>query len=190
MTTALNARPSQNGTARPEAAPTARRRLRSLPVPVTEPAAGGRRRTTVPPTQGALALSFGTADRSFADDPDFARQPTSSTDLPDPAATCTALVQAVVEVLGGVRPVSQLVRWTTHEVHAALSRRTALAARVRPSGAPSTRAAVVRGVRVCVPADGVAEASAVVIDADRVRAVAVRLEGLDGRWRATALEVG
>ena len=61
---------------------------------------------------------------------------------------------------------------------------------MRRGAAPSTRQAVVRGVRVCLPADGVAEASAVVIDADRVRAVAVRLEGLDGRWRATALEVG
>ena len=167
------------------------RRLRSLPVPLTEPAAGGHRALPEPITQGALALSFGGVDNCLADDPEFGRQPTSSRALPDPAATCAAVVQAVVEVLGGSRPVSQLVRWTTHEVHAALSRRTALAARMRQSGAvPSSRAAVVRGVRVCVPADGVAEASAVVIEADRVRAVAIRLEGLDGRWRATALEVG
>jgi hypothetical protein len=146
--------------------------------------------TSVPSTQGALALSFGGLEHGFTEDPDFGHQPTSSEALPDPTATCTAVVQAVVEVLGGVRPVSQLVRWTTHEVHAALSRRTALAARMRPSGGTPTTRAVVRAVRVCVPADGVAEASAVVIDADRVRAVAVRLEGLDGRWRATALEVG
>lgn len=171
--------------------PAAVRRLRSLPVPLTEPAAGGHRAPPEPITQGALALSFGGVAHCLADDADFSRQPTSSVALPDPTATCAAVVQAVVEVLGGVRPVSQLVRWTTHEVHAALSRRTALAARLRQNGAvPSTRAAVVRGVRVCLPADGVAEASAVVIDADRVRAVAVRLEGLDGRWRATALEVG
>ena len=175
----------------PAAQPAAQRRLRSLPVPVTEPAPGGRRSLPEPMTQGALALSFGGFEHGLADDPDFGRQPTPSMALPDPTATCSAVVQAVVEVLGGVRPVSQLVRWTTHEVHAALSRRTALAARMRPhGGAPSARAAVVRAVRVCLPADGVAEASAVVIDADRVRAVAVRLEGLDGRWRATALEVG
>ncbi len=166
-------------------------RLRSLPVPVTEPPAGRPRVNRVPPTQGTLALSFGGCETAYAEDADFGHRPTSSTELPDPAATCAALVRAVVEVLAGVRPVTQLARWTTHEVHAALTRRTALAARTRPTGQPRlTRAAVVRGVRVCVPADGVAEVSAVVIDAERVRAVAVRLEGLDGRWRATALEVG
>lgn len=169
-----------------------RPRLRALPVPVTEPAPGGEplRSWSVPPTQGALALSVTAVERDLADDPDFGRQPTSSTRLPDPHATCSALVQAVVEVLGGVRPTGQLVRWLSHDVHLAVTRRAALAARMRRGGAPSTRQAVVRGVRVCLPADGVAEACAVVVDADRVRAVAVRLEGLDGRWRATALEIG
>lgn len=166
------------------------RRLRSLPVPVAEPAAGERRPVTVPATQGALALSFSAVERIGAQDPLFGPQPTSSTALPDPEATCAALVRAVVEVLGGVRPATQLVRWMSHDVHTALTRRAALAARVNRSAPPGLRAAVVRGVRTCVPADGVVEASAVVLDAHRVRAVAVRLEGLDGRWRATALEVG
>jgi hypothetical protein len=49
---------------------------------------------------------------------------------------------------------------------------------------------VVRGVRVCEPADGVAEASAVVVDGGRVRAQAFRLVGLDGRWRVEALQIG
>lgn len=169
-----------------------RPRLRALPVPITEPAPvlEPPRGPAVPLTQGALALTFTAAERSLADDPDFGHQPTASTRLPDPHATCSALVQAVVEVLGGVRPAGQLVRWLSHDVHLALSRRAALAARMRRGTAPHIRQAVVRGVRVCLPADGVAEASAVVVDADRVRAVAVRLEGLDGRWRATALEVG
>jgi aerobic-type carbon monoxide dehydrogenase small subunit (CoxS/CutS family) len=48
----------------------------------------------------------------------------------------------------------------------------------------------VRTVRVCEPADGVAEACAVVIDGNRVRALALRLVGLDGRWRVEALQVG
>ncbi len=169
-----------------------RPRLRALPVPLSEPAAVPILATAagVPPTQGALALSFTAVERVVADDPDFGRQPTSTDRLPDPLTTCSALVQAVVEVLAGVRPATQLVRWTSHDVHVALSRRAALAARMRRGAVPQGRAAVVRGVRVCTPADGVVEASAVVVEADRVRAVAVRLEGLDGRWRATALEVG
>ena len=57
-------------------------------------------------------------------------------------------------------------------------------------GVPAGRRAVVRSVRVCEPADGVAEASAVVVDGGRVRAVAFRMVGLDGRWRVEALQVG
>jgi hypothetical protein len=44
--------------------------------------------------------------------------------------------------------------------------------------------------RVFEPADGVAEASAVFRGGGNVRALAFRLEGLDGRWRITALELG
>ena len=47
-----------------------------------------------------------------------------------------------------------------------------------------------RRVRVCEPADGVAEAAVVVHHGDRVRAVALRLVGQDGKWRVSALQVG
>ena len=67
------------------------------------------------------------------------------------------------------------------------ARRAAVSAR---RGAGSTRRTVVRGVRVCEPADGVAEASAVVVDGGRVRALAFRLVGLDGRWRVEAHPIG
>jgi hypothetical protein len=49
---------------------------------------------------------------------------------------------------------------------------------------------VVRSMRLCRPADGVVEASAVVVDRGRVRAVALRLEEFGGRWRVCALEIG
>lgn len=170
------------------------RPLRSMPVPVSEPHAlhtARHRRLRVPATQGTLALSF-TAARPYDTDvdPDFGPQHTSSRDLPEPGAACAALVQAVVEVLGGIRPASQLARWLSSEVYTAICRRAALAARMRRDAAPTGRHAVVRGVRVCEPADGVVEGSAVVVEQDRVRAVALRLEGMDGRWRATAVEVG
>ena len=45
-------------------------------------------------------------------------------------------------------------------------------------------------VHVCEPVDGVAEVSAVARRAGRAHAVAARLEGLDGRWRCTALQIG
>lgn len=58
----------------------------------------------------------------------------------------------------------------------------------RPRGL--RRPAVVRRVRVQEPADGVVEACAVIVHQDRVRAMALRLRGLDGRWIVTALQVG
>ena len=171
--------------------------LRRLPVPVVEPepAVGPWVPAPAPPAyavQGTLALAFaagGPAPLALVD-PEFAPRPTPSSALPDAERSCTALVRAVVEVLAGTRPASQLVRWTTLEVHAALQQRAALAARRGRSGPPLRRQAVVRALRICEPADGVAEACAVVLDRGRVRAVALRLEGLDGRWRVSALEIG
>ncbi|MFC6714722.1 Rv3235 family protein [Branchiibius cervicis] len=42
----------------------------------------------------------------------------------------------------------------------------------------------------CEPADGVAEVCLVVQHEGRVRAVAARLSGVDGRWLVTALQIG
>ena len=95
--------------------------------------------------------------------------------------------EALVEVMAGVRPAPQLLRWTTPEVYAVVARRASVSAR---RGMPATRRTVVRSLRVCEPADGVAEASAVVVDGGRVRALAMRLVGLDGRWCVEALQVG
>jgi hypothetical protein len=45
-------------------------------------------------------------------------------------------------------------------------------------------------VHVTSPFDGVAEVAATVRRGPRVTAVALRLEGLDGRWQCTALHLG
>jgi Family of unknown function (DUF6459) len=174
--------------------PEVRNPLRVLPIPDTEPApdsapyvAGGHRGGGVN-VQPMLALALvSTPEPIFGpDDPQFAARPTSTNDLPDPAAWAGRMTQAVIEALSGVRPLAQLVRWTRVDVYAALQRRCALAA-TRPQ---SGRRSVVRSVRICEPADGVVEASAVVVAGGRVQAVALRLEGLDGRWQMTALELG
>jgi hypothetical protein len=44
-------------------------------------------------------------------------------------------------------------------------------------------------MRVTQPVDGIVEAAIVVAGPGRTRAVAVRLEGLDGRWRASSFAV-
>lgn len=133
--------------------------------------------------QDALAVDFDT----LTDDQLFGERPTRRDDLPDPRPWAGHIAQALVEVMAGARPAPQVLRWTTPEVYAVVARRAAVSAR---RGAGSARRTVVRGLRICEPADGVAEASAVVVDGGRVRALALRLVGLDGRWRVEALQIG
>jgi len=166
-------------------------RLRVLPVPVSEPRAVGHP-ADLPVLVGTAqeALALGLPPLPVPTAVDASDGPAAGTPLPDPESTVTAMVKAVVEVLAGIRQPAQLLRWVSRDVHATVSERAALTTRLRRGAPAATRHVVVRGVRVCHPADGVVEASAVVVDGSRVRAVAVRLEDHDGRWRATALEVG
>lgn len=119
----------------------------------------------------------------------FDRQPTARADLPDPRFWAGRLAQAMLEVEAGVRPVAQLRRWTSEAVYTRLRRHSHRTRFVQSrAGQPQPGRVWVRSLRVCEPADGVAEVSAVVQDAGRTRAMAIRLEGADGRWRCTALE--
>ncbi|GAB3434562.1 hypothetical protein GCM10027517_02770 [Phycicoccus ginsengisoli] len=140
--------------------------------------------------QGALAMDFDT----LTDEQLFGSRPTRRDDLPEPRDWAGHVAQALVEVMSGSRPAPQLLRWTVPEVYAVVARRAAVSARRAAAegrrGVPAAGRAVVRSVRVCEPADGVAEASAVVVDGGRVRALAFRMVGLDGRWRVEALQVG
>lgn len=96
------------------------------------------------------------------------------------------MAQALVEVMSGARPAPQVIRWTTHEVYSVLARRNAVSSRRTMVARP----VIVRRVRICQPADGVVEACAVVLDNGRVRALAMRLTGVDRRWVISALQVG
>ena len=109
--------------------------------------------------------------------------------LPDPMPLCCAMVQAAVEALRGARPLAQLARWVSPEIYEQLSVRSELTQRVR-GDSPGTHRAAIRRIRMCRLGDRAAEATVVVDDGPRVRAVAVRLEGHRGQWRATALEIG
>jgi len=118
----------------------------------------------------------------------FAPQRTPRHALPNPAAWCGRFARALIEVLAGVRPAAQLLRWTNEQTY------TEVLSLVRRRGSdrqPWTSRAMVRTIKIQEPRDGIAEAAIrVVLPSGRSRAVAVRLEGLDGRWRCTALQVG
>jgi hypothetical protein len=152
--------------------------------PPAEPAARARR--TPPP---AAAPTDPTAARRRAGTGPGAAAGTDD-GLPDPAGWAGQFVQAAVEVAAGLRQPSQLSRWTTGPVRDALARRSTLNQRRAAPAARAPQRAVVRSVRASSPAPGIAEASAVVSDGARLRAVALRLEAFEGRWRVTALQIG
>lgn len=144
--------------------------------------------------QGARArqaAATGAARQRLDTEEFFGRQPTSSLDLPDPAPLIDNLTRCVIEILAGARELEQISRWVSDEVYLNLLKRVVIAARARQArGQAPKRPSVSIGTRrVTAPRDGVVEAVVVVHGRGRSRAVALRLEGLDRRWRATAIHV-
>ena len=118
-------------------------------------------------------------------DADFGPAWSGRAGLPPAATVGRSVLLLALEVFMERRPVTQLRPVTTPRLLAAL------AGGRRPAWCASGSAPLVLGrVHVCEPVDGVAEISAVARRSGRAHAVAARLEGIDGRWRCTALQVG
>ena len=157
-------------------------------------------RTPVATVQGTLALDL--APRLDVPEPEVAGRPGGSALLD---VVPVDLVQrrrfeqhaarigaAVVEIVGGDRPVSQLLRWTTPEVYQDLARRAHLVARAvgrRPPGGgiQSVRPQLV-AAHTSFVSERCAEVSLHVRYGDRSRAVAARFELIRDRWQVSALE--
>ncbi len=193
MSVVQTERPAALYDARPRALPA----LRLLPAPYAEPPYDDE---TAPVLRSApLAVPAAPVRLAPAplrlvpplpgDDEDGWSRPRTPLDQLGPAQVFAhALVQRLVEVLAGVRPVTQLQRDTSPELYARLER--FVAARPRTTGTrPDARA--VRSVHVQTQPQGVAEACATVKRqtpyGPRAAAWAFRLEGLEGRWCCTEL---
>jgi len=165
-------------------------RLRLGPIPAHEPPLEDRRGTLrlVPGSAPQLALPLRVPQAAPDHDPIFGPQITDRQDLPEPGPWAQRLLQAVLESLAGRRSPTQLQYWTSWGVYRDI---------VRVAQASGQSSAGIRGegvtisrLRVCEPADGVAEVCAVARRDGRWHAVAARLEGIDGRWRCVCLTVG
>lgn len=132
----------------------------------------------------------GTRPRFDSDD-FFGLQPASTSTLPDPAPLLENLTRCVIEILAGARDLEQIARWVTDDVYRHLLKRVVLSTRARRArGQRATRPTFSIGsTSICQPRDGVVEAVIIVRGRARTRAVAIRLEGLDNRWRATTINV-
>lgn len=142
------------------------------PVPAAEPAPARRLLELVP---AHIETPF---DHRIDDLFEVVRTPRA--ELPAPGPRAAVLVGAIMEVLGGRRPLTQLVRWLTTEVFDELE--------VNVDSNSSWTSRLVRLIAT-EPADGVAEVTAIVQRGPRATAMALRLEGRDGRWVVTALEM-
>ncbi len=139
-------------------------------------------RATLPPAPVTTAPDtiMDSAVPLWSEEKDIGVRRTATSDLPAAARSARVLARALVEVLSGQRALTQLRVHCAPDVFAGLQ--------THP---------IVRGtlghlltVRVCEPADGVAEVTVVFRRAERVRALAFRIQGVDGRWRITALQTG
>ena len=112
-------------------------------------------------------------------DADFAPQPTSASDLPAIEPIVLQFIYNAVEIWAGRRAPQQLQQLCHYTVFAELQ---------RLSGSQKELARV-RKSRITAPLDGVCEATVTVRFGDRLRVVAIRFEGLDGRWLCTCLNL-
>jgi hypothetical protein len=185
--------PATTAAAAPGPAPAERRPLRLVVVPTPQPPLQDERipvRLVVPgaavprpahrpgprPRAGLRAASR---------DDDFGPSWSVRADLPDAREAGRRLITLALEALAGRRPLAQLQSSTSLAVFAALSGGR------RPRWCVEGSSPLVVGpVHACEPVDGVAEVVAVARRAGRAHAVAARLEGIDGRWRCTALQIG
>lgn len=127
----------------------------------------------------------------YRDEDYFGVQPASRRELPDPEPLLANLTRCVMEVLAGARELEQIARWVTDDVYKHLLKRVVLASRARAVKRQSAnRPNIVIGrITMSEPRDGIIEAVVMVHGRSRTRAVAIRLEGMDSRWRASAINV-
>jgi len=169
--------------------------LRLLRAPVADPPYDDEQPGLHAPIEGSLALAFPPSGPSVPlrlvppalPDEEFEPQPTPRALLPDPRPWTRRLAQVLAEILAGARPAAQVARFATLEVLDHLERSAARQPSTSSRTAPLRP--LVASVHVSEPADGVAEACAVLDTGSRRRALALRLEGIDGRWQCTALQL-
>jgi Family of unknown function (DUF6459) len=178
------------------ATPTQRPRpLHLRPVPRLDGPYDDERPEPMPFIEGSLALAFPPPTRVSvplrlvppAGGVAATGEPSRRDLLPDPRPWTARLAQAIAEVLAGARPASQLSRVATLDVLRLLERGSGRLG-ARADGPPQRP--IVGSVHISEPRDGVAEACAVVDTGPRIRALALRLEGVNGQWRCTAVHIG
>ncbi|MEY3849331.1 MAG: hypothetical protein RLZ20_831 [Actinomycetota bacterium] len=110
-------------------------------------------------------------------DSEFAPQPTSANELPKLEPLILQFIHNAVEIWAGRRSSQQLQHLCHYTVFSELQR---MSGAIKELGR-------IRKTRITEPLDGICEATVTIRFGDRLRVVAIRFEGLDGRWLCTCL---
>ena len=105
--------------------------------------------------------------------------PTSATELPELHAWTMKFIVSVVEIWAGRRQPAQLISWCHRVIYMEL---------LRNSGSQK-EIGKIKSIHQSEPLDGICESTALIRYGDRLRAVVIRFEGVDGRWLCTALKM-
>lgn len=128
--------------------------------------------------------------RSISAHEHFGVQSTRTSELPDPVIFLKNLTLRGVEVLLGWRDLAQIARWVTDDVYLemkehvnGLTRKSSL----MPHEARNRQRLPLTftTMRLTEPRDGIIEACVILLVGQQPQVAAVRLEGLDRRWRAS-----
>ncbi|RLP76046.1 hypothetical protein D9V32_07770 [Mycetocola tolaasinivorans] len=127
-------------------------------------------------------------ERSSPSGPAAASPPLLSPSVP---TIVLRVALAALEVVGGVRDVSQLAHWISTETYTHLELRAALARRSRAqrNQGPHHTAYSLGTPHLCYPTPDVVEAAVVAQTERSAIAVAIRLERGDSRWQVVHLHV-
>lgn len=108
-----------------------------------------------------------------------------------PGPVLENLALSAIEVIAGARDLEQLGRWVTREVYEHLAIHATIASRARRVRGAAEKRPVILGTRVSAfpTSEGVVDGVVTVTMRDRTRAVAIRIEWVGGRWRASAIHV-
>jgi hypothetical protein len=118
---------------------------------------------------------------TFGEDlePDEMPIPTSASVLPDIHTWTMKFIVSVVEVWAGRRQPAQLIHWCHRVIYMEL---------LKNSGSQK-EVGKIKSIHQSEPLDGICENTVLVRYGNRLRAVVIRFEGVDGRWLCTALQM-
>ncbi|WP_051196583.1 Rv3235 family protein [Jonesia quinghaiensis] len=127
---------------------------------------------------------------AHSDDTPLAERHARGEKLSDPTALCCAVARSAVEAFHGIRPVHQLTQWLAPHILESLSARAHVRSTMNDASQGGKKPVRVVRARVERVSPIAAEATVVIADGPRVRAVALRVEEHRGRWRAVDLLIG